>query len=270
MHTFTVDAPDVSSAWTRACQKLDAAADAKGYHTVVRIADPRSDDLAVREELDRIRVRSGCDPIETVANTIFPAALAATCDSHEELVVRYRAFYERLLEFSPRKTKGTYFGRMVAYPGRGGLTDQIGEIIARIRQQTRGRGPLTAAYEASVAHPGDALVEEAEEDAVILIDAPVRVPAEDTALRDFPCLSHCSFQLDRTGTVHTLAYYRSQYMVDRAYGNYLGLGRINAWVARHSGQRPGTLTVVAGYAQIEAHKSRIRPLLSNMLPLFSS
>jgi hypothetical protein len=40
-------------------------------------------------------------------------------------------------------------------------------------------------------------------------------------------------------------------MVQRAYGNYVGLGRLLAYVAEQSGLRTGHLTVVAGLAQIE-------------------
>lgn len=84
------------------------------------------------------------------------------------------------------------------------------------------------------------------------------------------CLSHCSFQLDRTGKVHALATYRSHFMTERAYGNYLGLGRLLGYVSAQSGLRPGTLCVVAGYAQIEPGTiTLVRPLLSESVPLFS-
>lgn len=55
----------------------------------------------------------------------------------------------------------------------------------------------------------------------------------------FPCLSHCAFQIDTDGHVHLLATYRSQFLVERGYGNYLGLGRLLAHVARHTGCRSG-------------------------------
>jgi thymidylate synthase len=84
-----------------------------------------------------------------------------------------------------------------------------------------------------------------------------------------PCLSHLSFQLDRIGQVHALATYRSHYMTERAYGNYLGLGRLLGHISTQAGLQPGTLTVVAGYAQIEPGTiTLIRPLLSEAVPLF--
>ena len=67
----------------------------------------------------------------------------------------------------------------------------------------------------------------------------------------FPCLSHCSFQLDANGRVNLLATYRSQYLVQRGYGNYLGLGRLLAYVAAQTELSVGQLTVVAGLAHLE-------------------
>ncbi|MBT2466138.1 hypothetical protein J7E92_32415 [Streptomyces sp. ISL-63] len=50
-------------------------------------------------------------------------------------------------------------------------------------------------------------------------------------------------------------------MVTRAYGNYLGLGRLLAYLAKHAEVSPGALTVVAGHAQIEGDISALRPIL---------
>lgn len=102
-------------------------------------------------------------------------------------------------------------------------------------------------YEAGTAHVLDCerAVEE-EPDTAEDTEAVVRAAALDTQPRDFPCLSHCSFQFDAAAeSVHLVAYYRSHYMFDRAYGNYLALGHLCAWVAQQAGLKPGTLTVMA-------------------------
>jgi hypothetical protein len=49
-------------------------------------------------------------------------------------------------------------------------------------------------------------------------------------------------------------------MVQRAYGNYVGLGRLLAYVADQSGLQTGYLTVVAGLAQIEPPTLGLREL----------
>jgi thymidylate synthase len=91
---------------------------------------------------------------------------------------------------------------------------------------------------------------------------PVRAPGRDNGLLGFPCLSHCSFQLDRSGTLHAMAHYRSHLMVERAYGNYLGLGRLMAYIASQAGLETGELTVTAGYARLDC-RGRLSALLAD-------
>ncbi|RPE37190.1 hypothetical protein [Kitasatospora cineracea] len=261
MHTFTVEEPDVTSAWIAACRALDRKDNTArtGYHTVVRIGDATADDRRFRGDLDLVRLSKGLHSTETVASTIFPAALADRCASHTELVTRYRKLYETIRRY-PGNNRGTYFGRLIGYPAAdGGRIDQIGKVIDRLTRQSSATGAMTAAYEIDVAHPDDA--DQGPGDAVATADALVHSAERDNSLRGFPCLSHCSFQLDRDGVLHCAALYRSHFMFERAYGNYLGLGRLTRYVAQRAGLRLGTLTVMAGYAQLDGPVTRIRPLL---------
>jgi hypothetical protein len=262
-HTFVVEAKNTSLAWRDACLALDAPGNARrdAFHTVVRIADPTAEDPQVRAHFDRMRHDKGYRLIDTVANTLFPAALAATSNSPADLVRRFRQMYPRLQRFDRANATGTYFGRIVAYPGPDGQVDQLTALIERIGRQAAGRGPMSAAYEMDISHPADPAPGEGS------WPASVHVPGKDNGYRGFPCLSHCSFQLDRERTLHAVAHYRSHYMVDRAYGNYLGLGRLLAYLAQHAGVAPGTLTVVAGHAQIEADITALRPVLQGQLAL---
>lgn len=267
MHTFTVTEQDTSSGWASACRALDLKTNPRrdGFHTVVRIADAAADDPAFRAELDRVRTALGHAPLETVANTVFPARLAALCPTPERLTERYRAMYPQLRRMDPGNRYGTYFGRMVAYPGPAGPVDQLSALIARLRQQASERGPMSAAYEMDIAHPDDAPEASLPTSAV-----PIHAAGKDNVVRGFPCLSHCSFQLDRDRALHAVALYRSHYMLARAYGNYLGLGRLTAYIATQAGLRPGSLTVIAGHAQIDGPISKIRPLLQGIPSLLSA
>ncbi|MDW5327193.1 hypothetical protein [Plantactinospora sp. KLBMP9567] len=258
MDTFTVSGPDISAAWIRACRALDQLPGRRAYHTVVRIEDPTSDDPRVRSRLDRILTSKQKQPVRTVANTIFPAALARSAKDHDTLVARYQDAFPTLKRLHRGNQLGTYFDRLINYPGPRGRNDQLAFIIGRLRQQQETRGPMTACYEANLVSPA------ADHDrGAVAVSAPVRVPGVDNGIMQFPCLSHCSFQLDRAGRLHLTALYRSQYMVERAYGNYVGLGELLAYVAERSGLHMGRLTVVAGYAQIDGgFITKIRPLLA--------
>jgi hypothetical protein len=266
-YTFVVDSKNTSLAWRDACLALDVPGNPRrdAFHTVVRIADPTAEDTAVRAHFDQMRAENGYRLIDTVANTLFPSALAATSKTPADLVRRFRQLYPRLQRIDRANSAGTYFGRIVEYPGPNGTVDQLTALIERIRSQAAGKGPMSAAYEMDISHPLDR--DQEVEAGVGAWPASVHVPGKDNGYRGFPCLSHCSFQLDRDRTLHAVAHYRSHYMVDRAYGNYLGLGRLLAYLAQHAQVRPGTLTVVAGHAQIEADITALRPVLRGQLPL---
>jgi hypothetical protein len=276
VYTFAVEEADVTSAWAAACKALDRKANPErtAFHTLVRISTPTIDDSAFRAELEQVRFaavpagdKDSFVPIETVANTIFPQALATSSGRHDRLVARYRDLYGRAKRF-PGNQHDTYFGRLVAYPSPKGAepVDQIGWIINRLKQQMQLPGPMTAAYEADVAHPtldGSTGTEPAA------VDGHIHVGGKDTLIRGFPCLSNCSFQLEHGQVLHLAAYYRYHYMLERAYGNYLGLGRLLAYVADQAGVRPGTLTVMAGYAQLEGPITKVRPLLWGEAPMIA-
>lgn len=89
--------------------------------------------------------------------------------------------------------------------------------------------------------------------------APVYLPGRDTSAMGFPCLSFCSFQLDH-GRLHMVAHYRRQHLIERGYGNYLGLSRLLCYVSEQVGLEPGQLMVVAGVAKVEAAAFRIARL----------
>jgi thymidylate synthase len=250
-----VEAASVSDAWRQAMRALFARTGRRAIHTVVSIAAPVAEQDATWSGLDGWLAQHGFNSIETVANTIFPAHLAATSRDHAHLVDRYRRMYPVLRRRFPANRAGTYFGRLVAYPSADGEFDQLGAVVERIRRERTGGHAKQARYEAALQHPDD-LTEDATATAIYM-------PGRDNSAMGFPCLSHCSFQLDSEGHVHLLAHYRSQFMVKRAYGNYVGLGRLLAYVAGGAGLWTGKLTVVAGLAQIEPPTLGLRKLVAD-------
>lgn len=262
MRTICTAGPNVSRAWLAACQAI-LSNPPIAYHTVVHMENPVGEDQTVRAGLERLLAARRLQSVRTVANTIFPAAIAATSSDHLELSSRYTTILPVLKRLSSENDRGTYFGRLIAFPGRRGPVNQLDVIITRLRKEiakrNSGTGPLTAAYEAAFIDPMSEAAD-LDLDVPVAVAAQVLVPGSDTRFPGFPCLSHCSFQLDRQGTLHAMAHYRSQLMVERAYGNYLGLGRLLSYIARSSGLRCGELTVTAGYAELE-HRRDISALI---------
>jgi hypothetical protein len=242
---------NVSTAWLASAARLDREPKRKAVHTVVRITDPVAETPAVRAAMDEVLAAQEHQSVETVANTIFPATIARSSRDHAELVERYVRMYPLLRKRFHKNARGTYFGRLIQYPTGKGPFDQIGAVISRIGIERAGGNPKQARYEATLGIPDDSTV-----------NVPVYVPGTDNSPMAFPCLSHCSFQLDTEGRVHLLATYRSQWLVERGYGNYLGLGRLLAHVAGQAGLRVGQLTVVAGLAHLESPIMPVRSMLA--------
>lgn len=266
MKTIAVAGADLSAAWLSACRAMSGNPPV-AYHTVVRIQDPATENLAIRAVVDEMLAAAGLQPVETVANTIFPAAVAASSRDHLELTRRYLAMLPTIQRLSAANASGTYFSRLVAFPSPDGKLNQLDALITRLRMETAkkgsGTGPLTACYEAGFTQPSADAAAFVPEHDMIAEAVPVRAPGNDTRLMGFPCLSHCSFQLDRSARLHAMAHYRSHLMVERAYGNYLGLGRLLGYVAKQAELVPGELTVTAGYARLDC-----RSLLSARLADF--
>lgn len=264
MNVIAVTGADISTAWLAACRAMSSTGPI-AYHTVVRIHDPASEDRKIRAAVDEVLTAQGLQPAGTVAGTIFPAAIAATSRDHLELTRRYLAMLPTLKRLAPANARGTYFSRLVDFPGPDGPVNQLDAVITRLRRETvkagTGTGPLTACYETGFTAPDENSPRRAPEIAALAL--PVRAPGPDTnVLMSFPCLSHCSFQLDRSGTVHAMAHYRSQLMVEKAYGNYLGLGQLLGYIAGQAGLNPGELTVTAGYARLDRSR-RLSALLAD-------
>ncbi len=177
-----------------------------------------------------------------MANTIFPATLAATSRDRDHFYARYRALLPRLRK-QDKNRRGIYFERLIDYPLQAdpARSNQVETIIRTLRGQlarrARRQGPLGSVYEAQIFAPG-----------------------KDLLPRGFPCLSSLSFQLDG-GHLRLSATYRNQYFIQRALGNYLGLAGLQRFVAEAAGLAPGPLTVHAFHAYLDLGQRETDTLL---------
>jgi hypothetical protein len=246
MMALFVGEKNVSTAWVAALDTL-LASGGDAVNLTVAIEDPTGEHAGVRQALDRFigerrrTTRNSVELVSTVANTLFPSAwyierLGVEAEGHlYELERTTRPVSHR------RNPRGTYFERMVAWPGPEGEFNQLDQAVRRLRS-AQGQGHKRGnAYEVGVAMPADEFA------------VPVLVPGKDRSPRGFPCLSHLSFSL-LGGVVHLSAMYRSHDFISRAYGNYLGLGRVLHFVAQQSGFPAGELTCVSASATAEVSR----------------
>ena len=123
--------------------------------------------------------------------------------------------------------RGMYFERMVMY-GRGRCDgNQLEWILSQFNSR---KGVRRSMFQATTFDPGRDHVTSAQ--------------------LGFPCLQQVSFEPTPAGLV-TNAFYATQQIFDKAYGNYLGLAQLGAFMAREMGMSLARLNVMVGVAKLE-------------------
>lgn len=241
---FAVCGDTLTDAWLADLEHLHAH-NGEQLNLITTIVDPnpvRADTQMVGI-LDDWLLRKGLQRVDTVANTIFPVAYLRGCANRQE-------FYDRYLERLPRLKKqpknklGTYFGRLIQYPAtldvrRGATFNQIEAIIRKLEKQLTSNGPKRFAYQAQIF-----------------------IPNRDTmSTMGFPCMSFVSFQLDAQKRLCLTAIYRNQYYFQRALGNFIGLARLQRFVAEATNLEQGSLSVLACHAKFDVGGKQARERL---------
>jgi len=245
-------APDLSTGWIEAVRFLVDQPNKKAVHLLVRVLDPTNEDLAVREavqqlinEINRGRPESKRLPdIETTRNTIFPARWATRHPRPADLAAHYRSYYTKDgLRGFPGNKDGTYFGRIVSYPrseedSAEHSGDQLTETVRKLRVELATGQAKSSRYEINIYNE-----------------------RLDRSPMSFPCLAHLSVHLHEK-ELHVQAIYRNEYLVERGYGNFLGLAELQHYLATTVGVEVGELLMTIGHAELDANKTPIRALLN--------
>ena len=242
-------APTISDGWLAAVRMLDAIPSYKTIHLVLRILDPAAEDAAIRaaaqQLIDDHNAKGGDEKpdIYTTRNTIFPASYARRTDGPAALAAYYRERYTKEgLRGFPDNKRGTYFGRIVAYPRGDDDTsaDQLTDTVRKLKAELSNRSPKSSRYEINIFNE-----------------------RKDTNPTSFPCLAHLSVHLHER-RLHMQAIYRNEFLVGRAYGNYLGLGELQAYIAAQVGLQVGELLMTLGHVQLDSTKGPIRAMLKRL------
>lgn len=244
VHLAPIDGATVAEAWLGTVLQVARQPDKRAFHVITRIDSARSDgEGRIFSAADDLLDRFGLQPVGTVANTIFPEAMASQTTNVGELSDRYLKLLPELKRLDSHNRFGTYFQRLIAYPSPSdnNSTNQLERVITNIQRELTNDAPKSARYETSLELPSDAAQTAA---------APVHEPGRDNRPMGFPCLSFLSFQHDKDH-LHAVAHYRYQYLIERGLGNYLGIGRLMRYIAAQTGLEPGALTVIAGRANAD-------------------
>lgn len=239
-------ARDVSVAWSRAFLGVLDGTISECLTVSIRDFDKGlpGEDADIRERVDAsLRGLS----IPTVAQT----ALSIVPYKHwlrvgRPPVTEITAWYlnqllPRLKARSSKNRRGTYFERLVAYSG---VRKRHGKIETRVVNQLEYVISLWKKRMAKSSRPRQSALQLACFD-----------PAKDhngSALTPFPCLQQISLAYKETGTLELNAYYPTQYLFDRGYGNYLGLCQLGHFIAHQLELRFCALTCFVGRPELGA------------------
>jgi thymidylate synthase len=254
----------VTEAWLSSLEYVHGTPGGKAIHVVTTITKPGSEVPGIRQVLDEFVAKANSDPekaysVETVAETIFPRSLyldpghrwsaggSATHDA--ELEAAASGLYDDyagildLLTTANGNSRGTYFGRMVSWPGKeAGGVNQLKARIRKLRDERT--SPRRTNNMQSIAVSGDA---EISSD---VVDGLQVYSAGETRTRAFPCLTHVELSLFE-GHLHAVAVYRHQYLLEKAYGNAMGLSWLLEFLAQQSGFEMGELVIHATCADTQ-------------------
>lgn len=229
-----VDEQNISRAWARAVLHVidHAGPEISPLILSVNGFDERGgvpETPAIRAALDKLHLVKRMRSVDDVAFTIFPQRLWQIAQGDRAVLFRYyKDAFPRYQAMNPRDNRrGLYFERMTGY-GRGPCE---GNQLEWILSQYEGReGVRRSMFQASVFDPG-------------------RDHVADAQLQ-FPCLQHVSFEPTKQGLVIN-AFYATQQLFVKAYGNYLGIAQLGAFMAHEMKIKLLKMNVVVGVAKFE-------------------
>jgi hypothetical protein len=180
----------------------------------------------LRDALDEALERHDRYSCAVSAMVIFPFKiwnLMGRPHIHEFSEFYVKKYLPRLRARDSQNRRGTYFERMIAFQG---VRGKAGKILNETKNQLEhiiGLWPQNREH----ARPRQSALQ------VACFDP---VKDHNGATRSgFPCLQQVSFAYDDAGGLAVSAYYPTQYIFDRAYGNYLGLCHLGYFMAHELG-----------------------------------
>lgn len=246
----------ISEAWVLGLERVLAEPGGRLVHLVSTVTEPGTEIEAVRHVLDAALEAAGKQSVHTVTETIFPSSLypnpgfdwMPAIEPHKEAELNsaadalYTSYCDMLplLSTASGNNRGTYFGRMVSWPGNvAGGPNQLADRISALRSEHR------AGRERNNTLDIDIAADSQESLRGVQVYA-----ATDRRRRGFPCLTHIDLTLHE-GRLHCLAIYRHQYFIEKAYGNMLGLSALLQFLCQQGGYTLGELVVHATMADVQ-------------------
>ncbi|OAO03898.1 thymidylate synthase [Sphingomonadales bacterium EhC05] len=190
--------------------------------------DTISEDAGVRHAMDQVLEGRDETSVEDVAFTIFPQQLWKMAQGdRKKLYQFYDWSFPAFKAWNHQKNgRGLYFQRLTNF-GRGPCD---GNQLEWILNQTSRKGARRSLAQATTFDP--------------------EYDHTASALLGFPCLQHVTFMEAGDGLVVN-AFYATQQIFNKAYGNYLGLAQLGAFMAHEMKVPFARLNITIGVAKLE-------------------
>jgi hypothetical protein len=272
----------LSEAWALGLDALRQTTTGQRPHLLMNVSDPVAEVPGARAAVDAVLAARGEQSVETVAATIFPIDLypvpplgwapdLVASDQQqldqaaESLYTSYGDMLPTLLTASG-SSNGTYFQRMISYPGPGpGGFNQLASRIDWIRSERRNQRKQGNYFNIDLAEDAAAPQPDRLDD---LGGAGLQIlRTEQRRPRGFPCLVHVDLTMEHD-RLHVFALYRRQNLVTKAYGNLVGLAQLQAFLCQQTGLALGELSMMATFADSEGReigKQRVAQLAGDVL-----
>lgn len=226
-------------AWLQAARLL-LDKQARVYNLIVEITQPdlaTPQSRAIEARVDTFLQQFECQSTHTVAETIFPAVEYRSGGLDRVFAYATSIFPE--IKSITANSKGTYALRLVERKTTDGtLFNPLETVIAKLRRQIAAGHPLKAVYELDLG--------------LEPLELKFYDPDIDHAnVRGGQCLSHISLKLGPDRELYLTALYRYQYYMQKALGNFKGLARLQACIAKEVGIPVGPLVCHATLAILE-------------------
>lgn len=220
---LVITASSLAHAWNEAFSAISAAGVTEIAPLVVTFPTTDARDHPMHVVVDNALRESQKFTTNTVAGTMFPHAFWNQSAPRQRLYERYEKAYP-VIRRVKQNIYGTYFHRLIAYNTSKGIVNQLEQILTSYEAGNHRRSALQAS---------------------------VFDPAQDHTnqpRRGFPCMQQVSFALVGETDLHVNGFYATEYLFDKAYGNYLGLRDLGTFVAAELHRSLTRVTCCAGIA----------------------
>ena len=194
-----------------------------------------NEDQKIRQKIDNALNRNDFQTINTVANTIFPVNLWNPKLGRVKLFKRYERILPKLKKCEHNKN-GIYFERMTNFKNGFNQLDKIIDIY---------KSGITRRSAHQVA-----------------IWDPLR-DLKKVPYNKFPCLQHVVFQCVQKKLI-VIGFYAIQYLVERAYGNFLGLCNLGKFMAHELKIPLIEVRCYTGVEELDINKTELKRIVSSV------